>query len=135
MSLISINRHPTQRQLRQFGIAAMIALPVIAIVWRAAWPITGLWAGLGVMFAVVGWWRPNWLKPLFVAMSVLAAPIGLIIGEVVLLVIYFAVLTPLALVMRCTGRDPLERRLDPDAASYWKPYSPPRDVSRYYRQS
>jgi hypothetical protein len=32
---------------------------------------------------------------------------------------YFAVVTPVALVLRARGRQPLALRLDRDAASYW----------------
>lgn len=42
-----------------------------------------------------------------------------VLGRVAIAVLFFGVLTPLALVMRVWGRDPLRRRLDPDAPSYW----------------
>lgn len=40
-------------------------------------------------------------------------------GRVAMAVVFFGVLTPVALVMRLSGRDPLRRRFDRDAASYW----------------
>jgi hypothetical protein len=42
-----------------------------------------------------------------------------IAGRLVMGVLFFCVLTPLGLVLRLAGRDPLRLRLDPGAPSYW----------------
>ncbi|NUQ21060.1 MAG: hypothetical protein HOQ09_08880 [Gemmatimonadaceae bacterium] len=42
-----------------------------------------------------------------------------IVNPVVLGVLWVVVLTPIALLMRLTGRDPLRRRIERGAASYW----------------
>jgi hypothetical protein len=38
------------------------------------------------------------------------------------------------LLFRLMGRDPLQRRLEPAAASYWQPREQVTDLRRYYRQ-
>jgi len=59
---------------------------------------------------------------------------GIVLGKVVspiaLGVLFYGVLTPLAIVIRLTGKDPLHLKLDPAAGSYWvlrKPPGPPPD--------
>ena len=42
-----------------------------------------------------------------------------VILSVVMAVVFYAVFTPIGLVMRLTGRDPLGLRLERDTASYW----------------
>jgi hypothetical protein len=48
--------------------------------------------------------------------------------------IFYLVVTPLGVIMRLTGRDPMERRFDPKAKTYWKPRPTQTDASRYFRQ-
>jgi len=44
---------------------------------------------------------------------------------VIMGVMFFAVITPVALAMRLAGRDAMRRNYDRDAASYWIPREPP----------
>ena len=89
----------------------------------------------GVALAVAGIVAPVALKPIFVALTVLALPIGLIVGELMMLLIYFGVFMPIGLLLRLRKRDALELKYDRLATTYWKPKKQPTDVSSYYRQS
>ncbi len=51
--------------------------------------------------------------------TVAICAIGGIIMKAVLAVIYFVILTPVGLVKRLMGKDPMARHLDKDAQSYW----------------
>jgi hypothetical protein len=42
-----------------------------------------------------------------------------IAGELLAGILFFCVLTPLGLLMRLAGRDPMQRRRDPATTSYW----------------
>lgn len=48
--------------------------------------------------------------------------------------LYFVVFTPLGLLSRLLGRDPLTRRFDPHADSYWVPVASREDPSSYFEQ-
>jgi len=48
--------------------------------------------------------------------------------------VYYGVLTPIALLLRLRGHDPMRRRFDPDAKTYWQPHKPPTDRSRYFKR-
>jgi hypothetical protein len=78
---------------------------------------------------------PKALKPLFVALSLAATPIGIVIGEVAMLLVYFGVFLPIGLLFRLKGRDALERNIDRSAKSYFRPKRQPADPAHYYRQS
>lgn len=46
---------------------------------------------------------------------------GKIAARLLMAVLFYAVVTPIGLVMRLTGRDSLSLRRRPDAPSYWRP--------------
>ena len=55
-----------------------------------------------------------------------------VLGRIVMAILFFAVVTPVGLVMRTAGAaDPLRRRLDREASSYWLV----RDAARNERQT
>ena len=59
------------------------------------------------------------LHKLYAAWMAFGRGLGWIVSHAVLTVVYFAVVTPIALIGRLCGHDPLRLRLDPDADSYW----------------
>lgn len=63
-----------------------------------------------------------------------ALPIGWTISHILLGMVYFLVFTPIGLVMRLLGKDPMERRFEPSAPTYWIKRPPPAEASRYFRQ-
>ena len=61
-------------------------------------------------------------------------PIGWLVSLVLLVVIYYGVLTPVALVRRALGHEALKRRFEPGRASYWEPRPAVDDAQRYFQQ-
>jgi hypothetical protein len=49
-------------------------------------------------------------------------------------VVFYGVLTPIGLLMRLFGRDPLNRTFDRSATSYWIEHDPGSDLDRYFQQ-
>ena len=135
MKLVEINWKPTDRQLRQFAVICLFALPFIAWMWHAPPIGVGIAAGIGLAMALVGWFVPRVVAPIFVGFSLLALPIGLVVGEVVLCIIYFTVFLPIALIFRLRGRDALQRKAPADSQTYWQPKPKPSGAASYYRQS
>ncbi len=135
MKLIEINWQPKNRQLRQFGMICLVALPAIAWLWGGSPTVVMALALTGVVLAVVGLAAPACLKPVFLALTILATPIGMLIGELAMLIIYFGIFLPLGLIFRIIRRDALQLRLDRSKESYWEAKKQPVDVASYYRQS
>ena len=104
MKLIEINWHPTDRQLRQFGVICTFALPIIGWAWGGNHSSLVALFAIGLLCGIAGFTVPTLLKPFFVALSIVTAPIGLAVGELALLLIYFCVFVPLGIVFRLIGR-------------------------------
>lgn len=136
MSVLELNLQPTDRQIRQFGFLCLLALPLAAWYWSGDRPaVVAGCAAVGLLLFIAGIRFPAVLKPLFLALLILAIPVGIIIGELVTLLIYFCVFVPIGILFRFTGRDRLQLKLDRKADSYWQPKAEPEAVARYYRQS
>lgn len=145
MAIVKINWCPSNRQLRQFGIIALAALPLAGwLLSGRPWPadtsqvqalaIGGL-AAIGAFFALAAVIRPQFLRVPFVVLSLLALPIGLVFSEVILLAMYFLLFVPVGLIFRLIGRDALDRKIERTAKSYWQPKTPPAGLESYFRQS
>jgi len=136
MKLVELNWCPSDRQTRQFGCICLIALPALAWLWSAGNLLAVLVSGaLGALLALTGILAPKWLKPVFVVLTLAVFPIGLVIGELVQLFIFFGLFVPLGLLFRLMGRDPLQRKFDRQASTYWQPKRVASDPASYFRQS
>jgi len=63
----------------------------------------------------------------------LAFPLGWLSSQLALAVMFYGVITPMALVFRIGGRDRLGRRRRTELESHWAPRARPTDVRRYFR--
>jgi len=136
MSLFPIERNPSRRQLFTFGVVWVaafallggVALPRGGLPWAAA-----LWAA-AVLVPGIGCFVPALLRGMYVGTACLTFPIGVVISLGILAAVYYLVLTPIGLLLRLFGYDPMCRGRDPNAASYWVSRVPAADVRRYFRQ-
>ena len=124
---------PGHRQLRQFGALCVAIPPLIACIAGAGEVAIAGCLVLGLVLGLVGRFRPRWLGPLFIALMLIAWPIGRIVGEILLLLLYYAVVVPIGLCYRLAGRDPLECAFEPKRNSYWVEKRTPEDPLQYYR--
>jgi hypothetical protein len=134
MRLVEIIWNPTGRQLRQFAALCAIGLPLVAWLSGGSALTVGACLAAGVGLAVAGLARPRTLKPLFVALMVLAAPVGMVIGELAMLLAFFAVFVPMGVLSRLFKRDALQRKFDRTAKTYWQAKKRPSGPAGYYRQ-
>ncbi len=134
MKLVEINWTPSSKQLRQFGLLCLVALPLIGWLWTKDGTVVFWLVGLGFGLALVGLVLPNALKPLFIGLMLIAFPIGLVVSELVMLLIYFGVFLPIGLCFKLMKRDALKRSIIPESETYWERKNAPKDASRYYRQ-
>lgn len=129
--------HPTDTVLRQFAglwlgcFAALGAWQGLAR-GRIGWAIT--LAALAVSIGTAGLLRPQLVRPIYVTWMVLAFPIGWTISQAILAILFYGLFTPIGLVFRVVGRDPLRRARHPEVASYWTPKPIPADPRRYFKQ-
>lgn len=134
MPLVQLNKEPTTRQLKQFGLISLLALPGVAWLWTQNATLVLWCTGIGGILAMIAFAAPKLLKPLFVLLTILAFPIGLVVSELVLIVVYCTALVPIGVLMRMIGKDVLNRRIDDQVTTYWVKCRRSGDVRRYYRQ-
>lgn len=138
MALVSLNREPTARLLRQFA-AIWFPAACATIGWAVfrrthAWPwVLAIWIP-AFLISVAGVVRPSLMKPIWIGWMTAVFPIGWAISHLVLAVTYYLVLTPVGLALRVVGRDPMQRTLDRRATTYWQKHDQITDPSRYFRQ-
>jgi hypothetical protein len=146
MALIDLDLKPPPKTLRTFGIAALVVfggfglwirlkggLPIAKFPESAPTVSLVLWivGGLSGLFALV---KPEWNRPLYVALVLVSFPIGLVVSFLVLIIIFYGLMTPLNLAFKLMGRDAMNRRVDPSASTYWQPHQAPETVNRYFKQ-
>lgn len=137
MALVVLNRNPSRRDLRWFGAlffgftGAMGGL----VYWKTTMPTVAVavWI-LGALITTAYYAVPALRRPFYLAWMYAAFPIGWTISHLALVVIYYAVLTPTGIIARLAGHDPLHRRLDRDASTYWTRSRTRGDLARYFRQ-
>jgi hypothetical protein len=147
MALIAVNWKPDRRQLRWFGLFCVIGFGGIGTLIffkqglfgfefaEATATLTArvLW-GLAAVCGVLAGILPAALRPLYVVLTAISLPIGFVLSHVLMAGVFYGLLTPVGLFFRMTGRDPLERKFDRSAKTYWVPRERVTDVKRYYRQ-
>lgn len=128
---------PQQRELpnRAFGVVMAVALLAlgIAIGWQRQhllwWPEM-----LAALILITAAWRPAWLSPATRCWLWIGDWLHRIVSPITLGLLYFGIMTPLALALRLGRRDVLKRRFQPDN-SYWVDRDPPGpDVAGLPRQ-
>ena len=87
------------------------------------------------MVPVVGWLAPSFMRLVFLGMSYAAWPIGFVVSHVVLAMVYYLVMTPIGLVMRLFGYDPMTRHRMGRWTSCWvERTGRARGPESYFRQ-
>jgi hypothetical protein len=137
MKWSDIPKNPSPKMLRQFAAAWL----VFFLLWAAWLGLKKGNASLGTVLAVVaivggvgGLVKPALLRWVFIAWMVLAFPIGWLVSLVLLLVLFYGIFTPVALVLRLRGRDALRLKRPADLTSFWLGKDTPLDVRSYFRQ-
>jgi hypothetical protein len=111
---------------RSFGLVFAAVLSIVA-----AWPLIDgaeprLWA-LAVAAGFLGsaMIAPGLLRPFNLLWFKFGQVLHRVTSPLIMGLLFFTTVTPMALLMRLFGRDPLNRRFDAAAESYWIIREPP----------
>ncbi len=137
MGLVRIDHDPSWKQLGLFGVIWLVFFGALGgIVLKSGGSLSAarsVW-GLAVVVPLVGWMIPSFMRIVYVAMAYAAFPIGFGVSHLILIIVYYLVLTPTGLLMRLFRYDPVARRFDVDAETYWCPREQDENPERYFRQ-
>jgi hypothetical protein len=110
-----------RKGLRDFGLLTgglFAAIFGVLLPWKFGWSWP-LWPWL--LFLALGGMAllaPLRLEPVYRLWMRFGMAIGAVMSRIILGLVFFCVVTPVGLLMRATGKDPMKRRFDPAAASY-----------------
>lgn len=109
-----------RKNLREFGLTIGIILAILGCValWRGK-PSAWYLLPVGLSFMVFGLLLPEVLKPLQKLWMAFALILGFFMSHIILVVLFYAVITPIGLMVKMFGKDILDQRIDKDAVSYW----------------
>jgi hypothetical protein len=137
MAMIEINRVPSRRELMWFGAVFMLFFALVGALFRWQFGAPGvstiLWPA-AVAVTAMYYILPPLRRPLYLGWMYATFPIGWILSHLLLGAVYYLIFTPVGLMMRGFGRDPLCRRFDPGTRSYWVEHHPGERTERYFRQ-
>lgn len=126
---------PTVTRLRQFALfGAALLILAAAVLSRDSLPMAGGFLAVAAILALIGLVRPAAARPLYVAMTLATFPIGWTLSRLMVVVFYYLVLTPIALVLRLFRKTPHEHGHRRDAESYWIESPPAKEPARYFDQ-
>ena len=110
-----------KKGLREFGLTTGVAIIAIFGVFFP-WLFERPWPAWPWLFAAPLWAlaliHPNWLRWIYKAWMRFGLLASRVMTPLVLGVVFFVMISPMALVMRLTGKDPMQRTLDPGSKSY-----------------
>jgi len=145
--MIEINLRPDDRTLRQFGLIALAGFGfVAAIAWfdalvfsafplgAAKLPVVFGLGGLALLSALFSAVYPKANLPIYQGLTILSYPIGFVLSYVIMGTLFYLMLAPVGLFFKLTGRDPLARKWEPEAETYWQDARPMRPADSYFKQ-
>jgi hypothetical protein len=130
------SRIPSSRDLTILALLFLVIPGLIGayLLWKGSsngW----IWITIGTSLAISRLVSPLFLLiyKIWVGFSVI---LGYFVSRILLTLIFFLLITPIGLLMRLTGKDPMERKIDKDAASYWMAKEQESDltIDRYEKQ-
>jgi hypothetical protein len=136
--ITEISWHPEDRRLRQFAALWLLVSSGLLTHWSrelAGYPHVAVFVAVSALLVgIVGLFRPQFLRPLYVGWTIAVFPIGWIVSWLVLAALFYAIFTPIGLLFRMLGRDALGLKRQPDLASYWISKETPDDPRRFLQQ-
>lgn len=124
------------REWRKMALLNLLGFSLLSSLlrWRgvlgnAAWlALLAVLAGIALAALI----RPTWFRGWYRAMLRFAHFTSRVFSQVILVLLFVFVLTPLGLVLRLMGKDLLQLKRDPQAASYWHDAREPSALDRLF---
>ncbi|HWY76683.1 MAG TPA: SxtJ family membrane protein [Verrucomicrobiae bacterium] len=138
-----VNWNPDRSARQKFGISLMIGFPVIAAVLllvghfaKGGWKPGLFWlGGVGFALGLIFWALPSTAKPFYLVWYFIGCCVGFVVGNLVLALFFYLLLSPIGCLMRLSGRRSVSKGFDKSKSTYWESAEKPSDVKSYYRQS
>jgi saxitoxin biosynthesis operon SxtJ-like protein len=133
---VAVSNHRSYRVEKEFGLI----VGGVLVLFSAWWVYRGKFATatqitlpLGSLLVLLGLLWPRSLVLPNRAWMALATVLSYISTRIILAIVFFLILTPMGLIKRAMGWDPLNRRAQKEP-SYWHPYPERQRDPRHYEK-
>ncbi len=111
---------------RAFGIVFAVVFAIVAAFPLFDGAAPRWWAaGVAAAFLLLALAAPGALKPLNRVWFLFGMLLHKVVNPIIMGLLFYVTVTPIALIMRMLGKNPLSLEFDPDAKSYWIERDPP----------
>jgi len=127
---------PGTAELRRFGVSLAIGLSVVTLLqwWLRGSPSKVLPSVAVVLLVSAAAW-PKALRPVHAVLVKVFTWLHWLLTRVLLALAFFCLITPARFLVQLLSKDPLKRRWEPDAPTYWEdPEEQPKEFDRYKNQ-
>jgi len=105
---------------RAFGLLLAAVGAGIAIIAKWEGRSSALWWSIAAfLFFIVALFAAPLLGPLNRRWRWVSLQLSRIVNPIIMSIVFFGVLTPVGIIMRLAGKDPLGLRYEPNKQSYW----------------
>jgi hypothetical protein len=127
-----INWTPTKKDMLNFGMVILIGFGIIGALLYMKGKTNvaiGIWSGATAVFLLAAL-IPSAANPFYVLWMGFGMVMGFIMSRIVLTLIFYVVLTPVALIFRLMNRDALRKKTRQES-TYWVEHPVIEDKSYY----
>jgi hypothetical protein len=137
MALMQTNRELSPGELRLFGILQLVFLGLIGgmVLHRTgSWTLATVVWTVALLLSAFYYAMPTAQHMVFQTWIALVYPIGWIVSHVLLVMLFYVVITPIGWLLRLCHYDGLQKELDRSTRTYWTSHSTIEDTKRYFQQ-
>jgi hypothetical protein len=122
------------RNGKKFGLtmAAVSTVFMLLMIYKQNTVTSIILASIAFIFFLMAMVAPKALEPVEKVWMAFAFFLGNINTKIIMGIMYFFVITPLALIFKLTGRDTMRRRLMVDKQSGWEDYRSRQQDEKHY---
>jgi Kef-type K+ transport system membrane component KefB len=134
--IMKIRLKEDPKEWRKNTLLTALALAVLSSIlrWRGilstpTWRIALLVLAL---LSLAAWFFPRCFRAYYRASTRFGFWLSLLLARVILLLVFFAVITPLGWIFRLSGKDALRLKRSGNAITYWSPANPNSPLDRLF---
>ena len=120
-----LNFKEDPKEWRKSALLTVLGLAILSSLlhWRKHLPVNAWLTLLGLLglAAVCAIWQPRWFRSWYRLSLRLGFYSSQFIGRCVLILFFIFIITPLGLMLRLAGKDPLQLTRPNKPATYWRP--------------
>lgn len=118
--IVNLINKGEKKEYRKFGVTVGVFLLIIsAILFWLEKSSFHYFVYIGMFLFIFGLCRPVLLKPIYIGWMSFAIILGHVVTQVILILIYILIFTPIGLILRLLRKDLLNENFEKGIKTYW----------------